>query len=591
MSLIWISSILLFLLLFLNTLAIERKQVVTSLVKRWPESALTMGLIFVFFPLVVAAASRLFLKDQDFAFGMVISALAPCALVNPFFSQLRGGDPALSLVNVILSTLICPLVTVPMLWILGHQSVYLDSKYTMVYLFSLTFFPVAASLAWGNFWPNTRVRLSAHLPLLNSVILAVLMFILVGSSLARVPLRLIAESDLPILVLFSLISDFGFYFLVRSAGGLFFGKESAETLALSVSSRNFAVTASLMLFFHPKAALPAAIGLAVHALFFQFLTWKNQKAIAVLILTMFGGLGVSPHAQAARPPYTVKLTLCLPAYAEVPGTTALLAARDLGFFERAGLVVNFVILEQGIAKAVSEKKCHAGIISTAEVESTPGNLLSKLKPHFYQVDAGGGPPRLFVLAGGIYREPKDLSNKTVRVSSQIEATWRSEQFKKIGIKLPKFVIEPDPTRALTALKEKKLDALFLGEPFAAAALAEGDFWWLKMAPRESKVPSAFVFTGSSETMKRNMNPFLGAIRGGFDYLDLNPAESLRLVKDNSRKLKLSQPVPSPPNIKFGSRYFSQPQLRSVWPTETTKKDLALLEAKSSKTAKWLKGSL
>ena len=39
----------------------------------------------------------------------------------------------------------------------------------------------------------------------------------------------------------------------------------------------FAVSASLMLFFHPKAALPSAIGLIVHSLYFQFLVTQPRK--------------------------------------------------------------------------------------------------------------------------------------------------------------------------------------------------------------------------------------------------------------------------------------------------------------------------
>jgi len=276
MSLIWLSSILLFLLLFLNTLAIEVGQVRLSLSQNWSPSLLALFLIFGLFPLILAAAARLLLKDQDFAFGLVVSALAPCALVNPFFARLRGGDAPLSLVHVILSTLACPFLTLPMLKALGFESVYLDFNYTLLYLASLTILPVGVSLLVARAWPTIQKKMAPALPPLNSLILAMLMFILVGSSLSRVPVRFLSQSDFLVLIAFYLLMDFGFYWGVKYSGRLFFNAATSETLALSVASRNFAVSASLMLFFHPKAALPSAVGLMIHALFFQWLVWRKR---------------------------------------------------------------------------------------------------------------------------------------------------------------------------------------------------------------------------------------------------------------------------------------------------------------------------
>lgn len=276
MSLTWLSSILLFLLLFLNTLEVDPRALTRLTRAQWRESAFSLALIFLFFPLLTAAAARLFLRDQDLAFGMVITALAPCALVNPFFAKHRDGEADVALLNVFLSTLLCPLVTVPILHVLGMQSVFLDTRYMIYFLLTLTAGPLLLSLAVvGARGPI--VSLTGSLPWINSLILASLVFILVGSSLERVPMRNLWDRDFFVLAVMFLIFDFGFYGLTRWAGALFVSPVSAETMAISVATRNFAVSASLMLFFHPKAAVPSAVGLLIHILFFQWLLASTKR--------------------------------------------------------------------------------------------------------------------------------------------------------------------------------------------------------------------------------------------------------------------------------------------------------------------------
>lgn len=270
LSLVWASSLLLFLLLFLNTLAVDKRKLI-SFRTGWLQCITAQALGFIYFPVCTAAAALLLLKDQDFVFGVAVAALAPCALVNPFFAGHRGGDAGIALLNVVVSTMLCAFITVPLLAFSNLAPVFLDAKFLFYYLSLITVAPVALSFLVVFFFPRVTGRAAKWLPLGNSLILACLMFILVGSSLTRLPLRLLLNRDFAVLVLLFFAIDFGIFGLTRRAAGLFVKKAKAETLALSVSSRNFAVSSSLMLAFHPKAALPSAIGLIIHCFFFQWL--------------------------------------------------------------------------------------------------------------------------------------------------------------------------------------------------------------------------------------------------------------------------------------------------------------------------------
>jgi predicted Na+-dependent transporter len=280
LSLIWVSSILLFLLLFLNTLAVDRSKLLILPRPHILQAGAAQFLIFVGGPLLLTALASLSLRDPDFIFGVAVGSLAPCALVNPFFARHRGGNVEISLWNVLISTLLCPLATVPMLNLLGLDTVYIQSRFLWVYLLALTSLPVILSFALATLAPRLGRALRPALPTANSLILALLMFILVGSSLNRVPLRLLLNQDFYAMAALFVFADFGLFLILRVVAPWFMDQPAAESFALSVSTRNFAVSASLMLFFHPKAALPSALGLIVHCLFFQYLLWPKSAIAA-----------------------------------------------------------------------------------------------------------------------------------------------------------------------------------------------------------------------------------------------------------------------------------------------------------------------
>lgn len=275
----WISSLLLFLLLFLNTLAVDKEKLGFSRERwtLWIHGLWIQPLIFIFIPVICTALALLLLKDRDFIFGVTVASLAPAAFVNPFFARHRGGDVGLALAAVLLSTFLCPFVTVPVLRFSDLAPVFLDARFLLLYLVLLTTLPVGLSWLVTRIWPGWTQRTQSFLPLANSLILATLMFILVGSALLRVPLRLLLDEQFVYLTLIFVFMDFGVFVLARFAARQFLNPEMAESVTLSVACRNFAVSSTLMLIFHPKAALPSAVGLVVHSFFFQWLLFRARE--------------------------------------------------------------------------------------------------------------------------------------------------------------------------------------------------------------------------------------------------------------------------------------------------------------------------
>jgi len=268
-TLIWASSILLAVMLTLNVLETSPGAIWQSLRHDSFGSFCVLLLLFIVFPVLHTAAAAALLQDKTYIFGLAAASFAPSALVVPLFLRRNGGNTSLGVAIVVTSTLLCPLVMVPMLGFLGVNEGFLDTRALFLTLLPLTVIPVGFGLLLTSVFPAVRKPLLRHAPLLNSWLLGILLFILVGSALPRMPLRLWWNADIFVLLALMLWMDFGVYFLVRRIWN--------ETAAIAVSARNFAIPASLLLFFDPRAALPAALGLVVHAFFFEWLMHKNPK--------------------------------------------------------------------------------------------------------------------------------------------------------------------------------------------------------------------------------------------------------------------------------------------------------------------------
>ena len=281
-SLVRYSSLLLFLLMYFNGLSVtypkDKSLAFANFVKSINSSLWTLFLLFVFFPVCNAAIAHLLLTDQDLIFGFIFSTLAPVAIVVPFFAQVRGGDVDKSLSDVVLSTLLCPLILVGFAQLLSGNTAFAESRSSFSYLLAITIIPIL--LSWGTqvFTRNLATAIRRHLPWLNSICLALLLFILCGSSLTKLSVVTVKPGELLKVVALFLWLDLGTYLVLRKLSQTFIAPEKAESLALSLSLRNLAIPAGTLLFFHSRAALVPAIGLCIHAFFFQWLLWTKPSA-------------------------------------------------------------------------------------------------------------------------------------------------------------------------------------------------------------------------------------------------------------------------------------------------------------------------
>jgi len=276
LELIFLNNFLLFALLFLNSLSIETDRLFTLHNTGWRESLFFLGVNFVFLPCVLINLCQLLLQDSNLIFGFTLSTLAPTAFVAPYFCKLQNGNANKSLWYIAVSTFFFPCAIFIYFSLLVDAPFFINTPSILRLVLLITFLPILLGLACARLFPVMRGKLYQTAAPVNSMILALLMFILCGSSLNKFRFSSLQDSNLLILTLLLIILDFGLYYFIKFFASHWFDTKETNTLAVSVSLKNLAIPASLLLSFQPKAAIVPALGLIVHAFFFQWLSLRDR---------------------------------------------------------------------------------------------------------------------------------------------------------------------------------------------------------------------------------------------------------------------------------------------------------------------------
>lgn len=233
---------------------------------------------FVFFPLLQWVPARLLVHDPQYLYGLLFSSLTPVAIVAPFFARKSDGDEELSFLLMWVSTLVAPFVAPLFLTGAAGAGIRLELFPIFKSMVALTLVPVAAAWPVARFLPGFKARVSPHLGLLNMLTLSALIFILFGTAVGRVNLSYSGWREPALLLGLAFVQDFGVLLAGRWIFNRLWAAPVAESLAVSLSMKNVAVAAGVLLFHDPKASLPAALGFVAHAFLFNWIAIFSSSA-------------------------------------------------------------------------------------------------------------------------------------------------------------------------------------------------------------------------------------------------------------------------------------------------------------------------
>lgn len=210
---------------------------------------------FVIMPGLAWLLCRLLQLPAEIAVGVILVGCCPGGTASNVMTWLSRGDVALSVAITSVTTLLAPLVTPALVWLLA--SAWLPVSFAAMFLsiLQVVLVPIALGLLAQRLLGERTRQVAEVLPLVSVFSIVVIIAAVVAASKAR-----IAESGLLIMAVVMLHNGFGLLlgYLTGKLTGMPLAQRKA--LAIEVGMQNSGLGAALAnAHFSPLAAVPSAL--------------------------------------------------------------------------------------------------------------------------------------------------------------------------------------------------------------------------------------------------------------------------------------------------------------------------------------------
>jgi len=212
--------------------------------------------------------------------GVVLVGCCPGGTASNVITYLAKGDLALSVGMTGVSTLLAPVMTPLLVWLLADKTVDVDVTAMFLSILWVVILPIVAGLVVKRLWPRQTEQATVYLPALSSLAIAAIVLIVISASANKL---FIPASDSPTgspsggLIILAVV-------MLHNIGGLTIGyligrllrlpTQKRRALSIEVGMQNSGLASSLAtLHFvaYPIATIPGAI----------FSVWHNISGAIV----------------------------------------------------------------------------------------------------------------------------------------------------------------------------------------------------------------------------------------------------------------------------------------------------------------------
>ena len=224
---------------------------------------------FTVMPLLAFALTRIFRLEAALAIGVILVGCCPGGTASNVITYLAKGDLALSVGMTAVSTLLAPVLTPLLVWLLAGATVNVDVIGMLLSILWVVILPVALGLLVKRFWPRTTERASAYLPALSSLAICVIVLIVIAANAHK-----LLSGGLVILLVVVLhnLCGLGAGYLIGSLLRLTPAKRRAISIEVGMQNSGLASSlATLHFAAYPLATIPGAL----------FSVWHNISGALV----------------------------------------------------------------------------------------------------------------------------------------------------------------------------------------------------------------------------------------------------------------------------------------------------------------------
>lgn len=135
---------------------------------------------FTIMPLTAWMLTRLFHLPEDLALGVILVGCCPGGTASNVITYLAKGDLALSVGITAISTVLAPLLTPAITWLVAGTFVHVDAPSMFFSIVQVVIMPILAGFLIQHYLPKFTKRAVAYLPAFSSVTIVLLVGIIVA---------------------------------------------------------------------------------------------------------------------------------------------------------------------------------------------------------------------------------------------------------------------------------------------------------------------------------------------------------------------------------------------------------------------------
>ena len=137
---------------------------------------------FTVMPLLAFALTKIFRLEPALAIGVILVGCCPGGTASNVITYLAKGDLALSVGMTAVSTLLAPVLTPLLVWLLAGETVDVDVVGMLLSILWVVILPIALGLLVKRFWPRMTERASTYLPALSTLAICVIVLIVIAAN-------------------------------------------------------------------------------------------------------------------------------------------------------------------------------------------------------------------------------------------------------------------------------------------------------------------------------------------------------------------------------------------------------------------------
>ena len=250
-----------------------------SEVVKHPKSVI-VGVVgqFVIMPAIAFALAKLFALPTDLAIGVILVGACPGGTSSNVMTYLAKGNTALSVACTTISTLLAPLLTPIIFYVLASQWIDIDASAMFASVLKMVLFPIFLGLVIRALFKKQMAQISQTMPLVSVIAIVLILAAVVAGSKDK-----IIDSGLLIFGVVVLHNCLGYLVGFIAAKALRLNNYDSKAIAIEVGMQNSGLGAALATaHFNPIAAVPSAVFSFWHnvsgpILANYFSTLKNQN--------------------------------------------------------------------------------------------------------------------------------------------------------------------------------------------------------------------------------------------------------------------------------------------------------------------------